>query len=302
MLRHSSLPARRVLPLAIVLILAASLLSCGVTKQAAQPTPSPSPTATHALTPTATSTPTARPTATVTPTPLPTVTEVPLRTPTPTPPSVCAPAPGVQPVSSSVIYYGDGSKRQVSLTFDSDGGSRGSALAYLSILKAHGIHATWFLTGYFAQANPDIVRQIRDDGHDIGNHTMDHTNLINPPRSDSYICSELTRADAVISSESGRTTRPYFRPYGGNFNDQVRSLAAGLGYRTIYWSIDPRDWDPTTTTQDIINRVLNAPGLKPGAIILMHVNSPHEAEALDTVITGLQQKGYSIVPLSQLLQ
>lgn len=80
------------------------------------------------------------------------------------------------------------------------------------------------------------------------------------------------------------------------------NLAAGLGYRTVYWSVDPRDWDPATTTQDIINRVLNAPGLKPGGIILMHVNSPNERYALDSVIAGLEKRGYTIVPLSQLLR
>ena len=300
MLRRASPHRPRALLLAVALLLSSTLLSCGVSQRATKPAPTSTPTRALSPTATATSTPTQRPTAT--PTPQPTVTNAPFNTPTPQPPAACSPPPGVQPVSSSVIYYGTGSTRQVSLTFDSDGGSRGNALAYLNILQAHGIHATWFLTGYFAQANPDIVRKIRSDGHDIGNHTMDHTNLTSPTRSDSYICSELTRADAVISSVSGRTTRPYFRPFGGNFNDQVRHLAAGLGYRTIYWSIDPRDWDQATTTQDIINRVLNAPGLKPGAIILMHVNSPHEAEALDSVITGLEQKGYSIVPLSQLLR
>jgi peptidoglycan/xylan/chitin deacetylase (PgdA/CDA1 family) len=211
------------------------------------------------------------------------------------------PEPGVSPVSADVVRTGDRSGMRVSLTFDSDGGSAGNAITYLNILRAHQIHATWFLTGQFAQANPAIVRRIVDDGHDLGNHTFDHANLILPARTDSFICSELTRADDIIAATSGRSTRPWFRPPGGNYNDQVRLLAARLGYRTIYWSIDPRDWDPATTTQDILVRVLKSPNLKPGAIILMHVNSPHEAQALDDVITGLQSRGYTIVPLSELL-
>ena len=190
---------------------------------------------------------------------------------------------------------------QVSLTFDSDGGDICHAIAYLDILRARGIHATFFLTGDFAAAHPDVVRRILADGHEIGNHTVDHPNLINPPRSDSFICGELTRADQQIVAADGHTARPFFRPPYGAYNDQVRYLAAGLGYRTVYWSIDPRDWDTSVTTEDIINRVLNAPGLKPGAIILMHVNSPNEQYALDGVITGLGQRGYSIVPLSQLI-
>lgn len=224
--------------------------------------------------------------------------------PTPTTPPTCIPAPGVQPVSAAVIFYGNASARQVSLTFDSDGGSPGNANTYLDILHADGLHATWFVTGDFAQANPAVVQRIVADGHDLGNHTVDHPDLITPPRSDAFICWELTRADQLISAAAGgdRTTRPYFRPPYGDYNAQVRELAARLGYRTIYWSIDPRDWDSATTTQDIINRVLDSPSLRAGAIILMHINSPHEAQALPSVIAGLEQKGYAIVPLSQLLQ
>jgi peptidoglycan-N-acetylglucosamine deacetylase len=235
----------------------------------------------------------------------PTPTPTPTRTPTPrltaTPVAACIPAPGVSPVSSTAVFTGNSSTRRVSLTFDSDGGSAGNAAAYLTILQAHGIHSTWFLTGMFAQANPTIVRQLRDAGHDIGNHTLDHPDLISPPRTDAFICSELVNADRLIAAASGRTTRPYFRPPNGDYNTQVRTLAARLGYRTILWSIDPRDWDSANSAQDIQNSILNSPNLKPGAIILMHVNSAHEAEALDGVITGLEQRGYAIAPLSQLL-
>lgn len=145
------------------------------------------------------------------------------------------------------------------------------------------------------------MREIRDDGHDIGNHTVDHPDLTSPARSDAFICSELVNADRMISAASGRTTRPFFRPPYGDYNTQVRTLAARLGYRTIYWSIDPADWNSAHSAQYIEDNILNSPNLKPGAIILMHVNSAHEAEALPVVIAGLKQRGYAIVPLSQLL-
>jgi peptidoglycan-N-acetylglucosamine deacetylase len=190
---------------------------------------------------------------------------------------------------------------RVSLTFDSDGGDVGHATEYLDILRARGIHATFFVTGDFAAAHPDVVRRILAEGDEIGNHTVDHPDLIHPLRSGAFICSQLVRADQQIVAAAGHTSRPFFRPPYGNYNDQVRNLAAGLGYRTVYWSIDPRDWESSVTTADIISRVLNAPGLKPGAIILMHFNSPNEQYALDSVITGLEQHGYSIVPLGQLL-
>lgn len=200
-----------------------------------------------------------------------------------------------------MIYSIPTSHRWVALTFDSDGGSAGNATNYLDTLSAAGVRTSWFITGYFAQAHPDIVRRLARDGHDIGNHTADHANLIEPPRSDSFVCNELVQANNSIAPISGHTTRPYFRPPFGDFNTQTRTLAAGLGYRTFYWTIDPRDWDSATTVQDILDRVLNTSRLRPGAIILMHVNSPHEAQALPLVIAGLEERGYTIVPLSQLM-
>ncbi|MGZ6285548.1 MAG: polysaccharide deacetylase family protein, partial [Ktedonobacterales bacterium] len=217
-------------------------------------------------------------------------------------PTACVPAPGVQPVSPVVISTGNTSLKRVSLTFDSDNGSPGNGTTYLNILQRHQIHATFFLTGMFAQANPAVARRVVTDGHDLGNHTQDHPDLINPARTDAFVCTELNQAEQAIVAATGHTSRPYFRPPYGSYNDQTRYDAAGLGYRTIVWSIDPRDWDAATTTQDIINRVLNSPNLKPGAVILMHLNSQNEPYALDAVIVGLQQRGYSIVPLSQLLQ
>jgi|GEM_PF-1123321 len=217
-------------------------------------------------------------------------------------PAACVPATGVQPVSAAPIWRMPTSAMQVSLTFDSDGGTPGNTETYLNILANHGIHASFFLTGEFAQANPALVQRIVSAGHDIGNHTVDHPDLANPVRTDAFVCDELTQADSIIASSAGHSSRPYFRPPYGSYNEQVQYLAAGLGYHTMLWTIDTGDWDSNTTTQDILNRVLNSPNLGPGAIILMHITSANEPYALDGVITGLEQKGYSIVPLSQLVK
>lgn len=281
------------------LLLALLVVGCGATSTASRPTPTPqnTPTPTATAIPTPTMTPTPRPTATPRPTPRPTATPRPT-----TPPSACIPAPGVRPVSSIAFGSISTSKREVSLTFDSDGGSAGNAAAYLDTLSAHRLRVTWFLTGYFSRANPGLVLRMLRAGDDIGNHTLDHPNLISPLHSDSYICTELTQADGIIAGVTGQTTRPYFRPPYGAYNTQVRTLAAQLGYRTILWNIDPRDWDSANTAADIERSVLDSPNLRPGAIILMHVNSAHEAEALPVIIDGLEARGYTIVPLSQLMQ
>ncbi len=218
-------------------------------------------------------------------------------------PAACVPAPGVLPVAPTAISHGPTTTKAVSLTFDSDGsGSAANATSYLDTLQRYGVHATFFLTGQFAQANPGIVQRIVSAGHDLGNHTGDHSDLANPVRTDTFVCNEIAGAGNTLASIAGRSPRPYFRPPFGSYNTQVVNLAGDLGYDTFLWTIDPRDWDATTTVQDILNRVLNSPNLGPGAIILMHVNSVNEPAALPQVITGLENRGYAIVPLSQLLR
>lgn len=290
---------------AVVLLTLAIVAGCVAAPRTTQPTPTTTaqPAPTSAAQPTSAAT--AQPTATARPAPItPTRTRTPSATATPIPPpsTACVPAPGIQPVSSTVIRTGNTSKRQVSLTFDSDGGGAGTAIQYLNILRARNVHATFFLTGLFARAHPDIVRRILAEGHELGNHTLDHADLVKTPRSDTFVCTELTQAERLIVTAGGHTSRPFFRPPNGSYNDQVRSLAARLGYRTVYWSIDPRDWERTATAQEIISRVLDSRALKPGAIILMHISSPNEQYALDSIIAELHQRGYAIVPLSQLLR
>lgn len=213
----------------------------------------------------------------------------------------CTPPPGVAPVSPTVIVWGNTSKPQVTLTFDAGGEDGARATRLLDILRNHQVRSTWFLTGQWAQDHRDLARRVVTDGNEIGNHTVDHADLKTPPRSDEFICYELAQGDQIIADAAGAGTRPFFRPPNGSYNDQVRYRAAGLGFRTVYWTIDPRDWDPNTTRQDILDRIFNSPNLKPGAIILLHAGSLHEPEALDEVITGLQQRGFTIVTLSQLI-
>jgi peptidoglycan/xylan/chitin deacetylase (PgdA/CDA1 family) len=269
-----------------------------------RPTATPTTPPTVAV-PTTTAT---RPAPTATPRPAPTATPRPTQTPvppTPTPASACIPAPGVTPVSASVVVYGNSSARQVALTFDAGGEDGVRATQILDTLRAHGLRVTWFLTGDWARAHPALVTRLHAEGHEIGNHTVDHPDLTRDasgrPRTDEFICGELVQADGIIAAISGHSTRPYFRPPYGAYNDQVRTLAARLGYRTIYWSIDPRDWDPATTQQDILTRVLGSANLKPGAIVLLHAGGPNTPAALDALIAGLQQRGYAIVPLSALV-
>jgi peptidoglycan/xylan/chitin deacetylase (PgdA/CDA1 family) len=278
--------------LLISILLLFLLVGCGGPASSNGSTATPRATATSRPRPT----PTPSQSALVTPTPS---KVIPSSRPTPTsqpPPSPCDTPPGVQPVSSAEIAIGNTGRARIALTFDA-GGPAAPASRILDILAQHHVHSTIFLTGDWANQNPDLVRRIHNEGHENANHTMNHPDL--RTLSDQDVCTQLTRADQVISNLTGVTTRPYYRPPYGSRDARVRSLAAQIGYRTVYWSTDTLDWQASATSTSITNIVMS--NLKNGAIILMHAGSQVESETLDGLMTRIEQQGYQMVTVSQVL-
>jgi peptidoglycan/xylan/chitin deacetylase (PgdA/CDA1 family) len=212
----------------------------------------------------------------------------------------CTPESGVSSDSSDLITHGSTARKEVALTFDTPQSAAGSASSLIQTLHSRGVVSTWFLTGTWAQAHPALARLAVKDGNELGNLTVDGTNLVVPQRSDMFICSAIAQGETMILSAAGKTARPFFRPPGGVENDNVRKLAAQIGYRTVTWSINPHDELTTTSRAEIVSRVLTSSSLKNGAIILLHVNGPNTAAALGDLITGLKAKGFRLVTLVRL--
>ncbi len=295
---HNGLAARLLAGLLAIALLG----SCGGASGTQTGTPTPRATATTTTLPLPTSTPGATPSPGITETPGITVTpeSTPGLTPTLRPSPVaspCDPPPGVQPVSSEEIDIGNTARPRIALTFDA-GGPSAPTSSILDILAKHHVHVTFFVTGDWANANPGLVRRIYSEGHEIGNHTMHHPDL--RTLTDEQVCSELDQADQVISNITSVTTRPYYRPPYGSRDTRVRSLAAHIGYRTVYWTIDTLDWQTTATPASITSIVMN--NIRNGAIILMHAGSQVESETLDGLMTKIEQQGYQIVSVSEVLQ
>ncbi len=271
--------------LIIYILLLLPLLGCGGTASTNGSTPTPRTTATSRPS----LTPTPAQSTTVTPTPQPTQTAT---------PSPCDTPPSVRPVSATEIAIGNTGTPRIALTFDA-GGPADPAARILDILTKHHIHSTFFITGDWANQNPDLVRRIHSEGHEIANHTMHHPDL--RTLSGQEVCTQLNQADQVISNLTKVTTRPYYRPPYGSRDTRIRSLAAQIGYRTVYWTIDTIDWDETNTTSDLITtRVMN--NLKNGAIILMHAGSQIESKTLDGLMTKIEQRGYQMVTVTGVLE
>jgi peptidoglycan/xylan/chitin deacetylase (PgdA/CDA1 family) len=108
---------------------------------------------------------------------------------------------------------------------------------------------------------------------------------------------ELKSSSKAISDVTGKEVELFRAPYG-DYDDELIKTASEMGYYTIQWDVDSLDWKDLSAT-DIAMRVIN--GVKNGSIILMHNNGLHTAEAVPIIIETLKNKGYSFVPIGQLI-
>ena len=194
------------------------------------------------------------------------------------------------------IYSVETDKPRVALSFDAAWGNEDTQ-TLLDILASHNVKATFFMTGGWVDSYPDDVKAIAAAGHDLGNHSQNHPQMSTLSASECE--AELTQVHEKVRALTGIEMK-LFRPPYGDYNNQLMDVAGGLGYHVIQWNVDSLDWKDYGA-DDIVSRVLNHKNLCNGSIILMHNGAKYTKAALDRVITGLQEKGYEIVPVSQLI-
>jgi delta-lactam-biosynthetic de-N-acetylase len=216
-------------------------------------------------------------------------------TPAPQPQPTPTPQPTV-PQSYTEIVRGDTTKKQVIFTFDGGSGTQ-SAEKILDTLLKHKVKGTFFLTGKWVEANPDLTKKIASQGNEIFNHTYSHPDLTTV--SDAKIVDELQKTESKIKDLTGNSTKPYFRPPYGARNTHVKNVAKEQGYRSVFWTIDVLDWKETSgqTAVQSKDRILSH--VAPGTIYLMHIGDNITGQILDEVFTEISKRGYAIVSLLQ---
>ncbi len=185
----------------------------------------------------------------------------------------------------------------VALTFD-DGPTPAHTHTVLDILARHDVPATFYVTGRDADAHPDLIRAIADDGHEIGNHSWSHQRMVFMPMGD--IRREIEQTDAAIRA-GGYDGPLTFRPPFGKKLFGLPWFLSQTDRTTIMWSQEPEQSDPNSAAS-ITDHVLTQ--TKNGDIILMHVmfsSRQSSRDALPAIITGLRGQGYRFVTVSDLL-
>lgn len=204
------------------------------------------------------------------------------------------------------VWRGVRGKRRVALTFDA-GGERDGAEELARVLREADAKPTFFMTGRFARRFPETAAELARLGP-VHNHSDSHPNFTSVTVEAMRM--ELARAEESVSTVTGQSTLPFWRPPNGARNRLALRTAAGEGYRSIYWTVDSKDAYQSGIGADaIVENVLRprAGGRDPdhhldGAIILMHVGIAETPRALPRIIDGLRARGFELVTVEEILR
>jgi peptidoglycan/xylan/chitin deacetylase (PgdA/CDA1 family) len=184
----------------------------------------------------------------------------------------------------------------VAITFD-DGPNPRNTPKLLKMLADRDIKATFFVVGEVAAENPDILRQIADQGHEIGNHSWSHPIL--SKKSAEFVHDELRKTDDVIRQVTGTRPTLFRPPYGAFTDDQDRTARDEFGYSIVLWSVDPLDWKKPGASA-ITQRIVSRTGK--GSIVLAHDIHSGTVAAMPSTLDQLLAKGYQFVTVSELMR
>lgn len=198
--------------------------------------------------------------------------------------------PAIPATASAELEQSVGVK-YVALTFD-DGPTAKTTGRLLDGLYQRGAKATFFLVGNRIAVNQELVLRMKAEGHQVGNHTWDHSVLKGV--NSTVEQEEISRTDAALRELLGDGTYWVRPPYGLLNSDQLSDFSVPL----VSWSLDPKDWKRRNTAGDVqavVSRV------QPNDIILMHDSFPTSVDAALEIVDTLKARGYVFVTVEELL-
>lgn len=167
----------------------------------------------------------------------------------------------------------------------------------METLDKHNVKATFFMTGGFVSDNPECVKTLVEKGHELGNHSEHHYDMATITAGE--MKTEIMDVHKKVKELTGKDMK-VFRPPYGSYNNELIDTVYGCDYYPIQWDVDSLDWK-NYGVQNIIDTVCNHKSLDCGSIILCHLGAKYTSQALDEMLTKLQDMGYEIVPVSKLI-
>lgn len=193
-----------------------------------------------------------------------------------------AQASGTAPLPQEPLY--------IALTFD-DGPRRETTERLLDGLRERGASATFFLIGRQIPGNEDLVRRMKAEGHQVGNHTWNHVTLSGDLTAD---LEELRRTDDLLQELLGPGSYWVRPPYGLISQAEREAIQVPL----VHWTVDPEDW-AKLSPEAVVQAVLQNAG--PNDIVLLHDFFSDSVDAALEIVDTLQGEGYCFVTVEELL-
>ncbi len=186
------------------------------------------------------------------------------------------------------IYMGNNQKKYIYMTFDL-GYEAGYTPKILEVLKQNDVKATFFITAHYVNTQPEIVKQMIDEGHIVGNHTVNHKSM--PDCNLDTIKKEMMDLHSAIYEKFGYEMK-YMRPPKGEYSERTVAYTNTLGYTTVMWSFAYDDWDEAKQGREEYGKKKILDNLHNGEIMLLHATSKDNANILDETIKEIKNQGY----------
>lgn len=195
-------------------------------------------------------------------------------------------------------YCGDEDEKVLYLTFDA-GYENGYTPEILDVLKKEKVPAAFFVVGTYIEQNPELVKRMEEEGHIVGNHTMDHPDMSAIMDEDAFR-QQLEQVEKLYKEATGKNMKKFYRPPQGKFSFANLQMAQKMGYQTAFWSLAYVDWyvDQQPSREEALSKLL--PRTHNGAIILLHSTSKTNAQVLQELITKWKEEGYQFKSLEDL--
>ena len=199
------------------------------------------------------------------------------------------------------FFAGDPARKQIALTYD-DGPNDVHTERLLEVLARHGARATFFLIGKYVAARPQLARRVAEAGHEVGNHTFTHPNLIFAGAD--ALRRELDDCERALTDAVGPHSRLFRPPFGARRPATLR-VARRLGLVPVMWSVKCWDWkEPAEQIEAHAVRQMH-----PGAVVLLH-DGGHVAmgadrsgtvTATDRIISRYKEEGWEFVTVGEMM-
>lgn len=217
--------------------------------------------------------------------------------------------PGKRPIGNASIeelapynaYYAkDTDEKKIYLTFDC-GYENGNTPAILNALKKHNVTAAFFVVGNFVKDNPQLIQEMTEQGHLIGNHTLTHPDMSGIAALEDFQ-SQLEGVERLYEEATGSSMPKLYRPPQGVYSTTNLSMAKQLGYSTFFWSLAYVDWyqDDQPSKEEAFEKLLGR--IHPGAIVLLHNTSSTNAQILNELLGKWEEMGYKFGTLDEFLE